>query len=93
VALETDIPEVVDAIKTIRETCVRHGVAPGIHTSGGAAVQRRIDEGFQFCAMASELRYMVGGIADDLATLDWQPSDRSGQVEGAEAEAGTVVRY
>jgi len=62
VSLESDIPEVVSAIKTIRETCKRHGVASGIHTTGGAAVQRRINEGFQFCAMASELRYMVGGM-------------------------------
>ncbi len=93
VALETDIPEVVDAIRIIRETCVKHGVAPGIHTSGAAAVQRRIDEGFQFCAMASELRYMVGSLGEDLATIDWSPSDRTGKVGGVEAEAGTVVRY
>ncbi len=93
VSLETDIPEVVEAIETIRETCVRHGVAPGIHTSGAAAVQRRIDEGFQFCAMASELKYMVGSMADDLATIDWSPSDRTHETAGAEAEAGTVVRY
>lgn len=93
VSLETDIPEVVDAIRQIREACVRNGVAPGIHTTGAAAVQRRIGEGFQFCAMASELRYMIGGLAGDLATLDWTPSDRSGKLEGTEAEAGTVVRY
>jgi 4-hydroxy-2-oxoheptanedioate aldolase len=93
VSLETDIPEVVDAIRTIRETCVRHGVAPGIHTSGAAAVNRRIAEGFQFCAMASELRYMVGSMSEDLATLDWSPSSRTGQIGGVEAESGTVVRY
>ncbi len=93
VSLETDIPEVMDAIKTIRETCNKHGVAPGIHTSGGAAVQRRINEGFQFCALASELRYMVGGMAEDLATIDWQASSRTEKVGGPAAEAGTVVRY
>lgn len=93
VSLESDIPEVVEAIQTIREACVRHGVAPGIHTSGGAAVQRRIGEGFQFCAMASELRYMLGYLAEDLASIDWAPSSRTDTVDGAEAEAGTVVRY
>ena len=92
VSLETDIPEVVDAIRTIRETAVRHGVAPGIHTSGAEAVNRRIDEGFQFCAMASELRYLVGGLAADLGTLNWTASERSSRT-GADAEAGTVVRY
>ena len=93
VSLETDIPEVMDAIKTVREACNRHGIAPGIHTSGGAAVQRRINEGFQFCAMASEMRYMIGNLADDLASIDWTSSDRTQTVSGAEAEAGTVVRY
>jgi len=93
VSLESDIPEVVSAIKTIRETCKRHGVASGIHTTGGAAVQRRINEGFQFCAMASELRYMVGGMQEDLGAIDWSASDRTAKVGGAEAEAGTVVRY
>jgi 4-hydroxy-2-oxoheptanedioate aldolase len=92
VSLETDIPEVVDAIRHIREACARNGVAPGIHTSGAAAVNRRIEEGFQFCAMASELRYLVGGLSDDLGKLDWRPSERSSR-EGAGAEAGTVVRY
>jgi 4-hydroxy-2-oxoheptanedioate aldolase len=93
VSLETDIPEVVSAIETIRDTCRKYGVAPGIHTSGAAAVQRRIGEGFQFCALASELKYMIGSLAEDLAALDWSPSDRSRQTGGVEAEAGTVVRY
>jgi 4-hydroxy-2-oxoheptanedioate aldolase len=93
VSLETDIPEVVDAIREIREACVRNGVAPGIHTSGAAAVNRRIEEGFQFCAMASELRYLVGGLAEDLGKLDWSASERSVRSADATAEAGTVVRY
>lgn len=93
VSLESDIPEVVDAIKTIRETAVKHGVAPGIHTTGAAAVQRRINEGFQFCAMASELRYMVGSMKEDLETIDWAASDRTATLAGEAAEAGTVVRY
>lgn len=93
VSLESDIPEVVDAIKTIRETAVKHGVAPGIHTTGAAAVNRRIKEGFQFCAMASELRYMVGSMKEDLDTIDWSASDRTATLAGEAAEAGTVVRY
>ncbi len=92
VALETDIPEVVAAIARIREACVRNGVAPGIHTSGAEAVNRRIEEGFQFCAMASEVRYLVGGLSEDLGKLNWSASERSSRA-GAGAEAGTVVRY
>lgn len=93
VPLESDMPELVAAIRTVRETCNRRSVAPGIHTSGAAAVQQRINEGFQFCAMASELKYMVGNLQQDLATIDWTASDRTQHVSGAEAEAGTVVRY
>ncbi|HEV2128777.1 MAG TPA: aldolase/citrate lyase family protein [Thermomicrobiales bacterium] len=93
VSLETDITEVVSAIEAIRDTCRKHGVTPGIHTSGAAAVQRRIGEGFQFCAMASELKYMVGSMASDLQNLDWSPSDRTQQSVGTAAEAGTLVRY
>ncbi|HWV34296.1 MAG TPA: aldolase/citrate lyase family protein [Thermomicrobiales bacterium] len=94
VSLETDIPEVVEAIMHIRDTCIKNGVATGIHTSGAEAVNRRISEGFQFCAMASELRYMIGYLKDDIATLNWTASERGQKVQTGEvAEAGTVVRY
>jgi len=90
VPLESDKPELVAAIKHVRETCVKHGVAPGIHTSGAEGVNQRIAEGFQFCAMASELRYMLSGLRDDIATLNWQRSP----IEGSEdANTGAIVRY
>ena len=53
----------------MRETAIEHGVAPGIHTSSAAAVNQRIAEGFQFCAMASELRYLLAGLNQDIAAL------------------------
>ncbi len=93
VPLESDIPELVDAIMTIRDTCKKHGVATGIHTSGAEGVNFRIGQGFQFCAMASELRYMVGKLGEDLATIDWTASPRFQQLETESAEAGTTVRY
>ena len=94
VSLETDIPEVVQAIEHIRDTCIKHGVATGIHTSGAEAVNRRISEGFQFCAMASELRYMIGYLKEDIEKLAWSASER-GEANSSQgiAEAGTVVRY
>ena len=90
VPLESGDPVLNEAITTIRETCVRHGVAPGIHTSGAAGINQRIAEGFQFLAMASELRYMIGGLKDELSLLDWEPSPRA---EVAETVTGTTVRY
>lgn len=90
VGLEDDNPRIVEAIAHVRETCVRHGVAPGIHCSNAAAVNRRIEEGFLFCAMASELRYMLGGLSADIDSLKWKAAephtiDTAGH--------GEVVRY
>jgi 4-hydroxy-2-oxoheptanedioate aldolase len=90
VPLESDHPQLVDAIKHVREACVRNGVASGIHCSGAAGINQRIGEGFQFLALASELRYLLGGLKDALGELNWAPSERS--EIGAES-AGVVVRY
>jgi 4-hydroxy-2-oxoheptanedioate aldolase len=90
VPLESDDPALVEAIFAIRDACVRNGVAPGIHCSGAAGVNQRIGEGFQFCALASELRYMLGGLKDDIARLNWTRADA---VEIEEGVGGAVVRY
>jgi len=93
VPLESEDPRLVEAIMHIRDACIRNGVATGIHTSGAAAVNMRIKQGFQFCAMASELRYMIGFLKEDLETLDWSSSDRTATVQTEAREAGTTVRY
>jgi 4-hydroxy-2-oxoheptanedioate aldolase len=77
VPLESDHPRLVEAIAHVQKTAKACGVAPGIHTSGAAAVNQRIEEGFQFLAMASELKYMVGGLSADIAKLNWSRSERS----------------
>jgi 4-hydroxy-2-oxoheptanedioate aldolase len=86
VPLESDFPAHNEAIAHIRQTCTKYGVAPGIHTSGAAGVNQRIAEGFQFCALASELRYMLGGLRDDIDKLNWQRSVATGS-------DGAIVRY
>ncbi len=91
VPLESDKPELVEAIQHIRKTCQAQGVAPGIHCSGAAGVNQRIAEGFQFCAMASELRYMLGGLRDDIAQLNWQRS--AAATREASSSEGAIVRY
>ena len=90
VPLESDDPALNEAIFAIRDACIRNGVAPGIHTSGAAGVNQRIAEGFQFCALASELRYMLSGLRDDMAKLNWS---RSTAGEIADGVAGAAVRY
>ena len=90
VPLESDDPRLVQAIQHIRETCLRHGVAPGVHCSNARGVNQRIDEGFQFCAMASEIGYLLAGLKADLAALDWT---RSQAEEIAKDVAGVAVQY
>jgi 4-hydroxy-2-oxoheptanedioate aldolase len=90
VPLESDDPRLMEAIAHIRETCVKHGVAPGIHCSGAAGINQRIGEGFQFCAMASELGYMLAALRSDLAALDWTRS-QAGNIEAV--AAGAKVQY
>jgi 4-hydroxy-2-oxoheptanedioate aldolase len=91
VPLESDDPRMIEAIDHVRETSRACGVAPGIHTSGAEGINQRIAEGFQFLAMASELRYMVAGLSADLAKLSWTRSDRAKATDTA--SAGSAVRY
>jgi 4-hydroxy-2-oxoheptanedioate aldolase len=91
VPLECEDPRMIEAIEHIRTTCLKYGVAPGVHTSGTAGINQRIAEGFQFLAMASELRYLLSGLSDDLKASNWTASAR-GQV-GVPAAAGSAVRY
>lgn len=93
VPLEHDDPDLVRAIHHVRDVAKARGLPTGIHTSSAAGVNQRLGEGFQFCAMASELRYMVAGIIDDLREIDWKASSRTETLDIDETEARTVVRY
>jgi 4-hydroxy-2-oxoheptanedioate aldolase len=96
VPLESDHPELVAAIDEIRAACIRNGVAPGIHCSGPAGVNQRIAEGFQFLALASELKFLLSGLQDALHALEWTPSPRARIGDTAMAAgtpSGDAVRY
>ena len=51
------------AMKEILAACRKHKVAAGVHCFNPAAVRDRIDEGWQFIAINSELRMMTDGAA------------------------------
>lgn len=87
--LESDHPQVVEAIDHILKTAQKVGVAPGIHTSGVEGMNMRIEQGFQYLALASESRYMVAALTDALEQINWTPSPRD--LPGA--SDGDVVRY
>lgn len=68
-AFESDDRQFVDAVQHVLKTARRHGLAAGIHVADAAAAQRRIDEGFQFIAVASEAGFMLSKAQEVARTL------------------------
>lgn len=58
-AFDSDHPQFVSALKRIRECAKARGIPSGIHVQDPASAQRRIQEGFQFIAVASETGMML----------------------------------
>jgi 4-hydroxy-2-oxoheptanedioate aldolase len=61
------------AMKHILATCRKHGVAAGVHCFSPEEVRARIDEGWQFLALNSELRMMLDGVAQALRGIGLAP--------------------
>src|ERR1700683_2563805 len=51
-----------EAMKHILATCRKHGVAPGVHCMSAEESRHRIEEGWQFVAVTSELKMMLDGV-------------------------------
>jgi 4-hydroxy-2-oxoheptanedioate aldolase len=49
-------------MKHILATCRKHHVAPGLHRGSAEEALLRIEEGWQFLAVGSELRMMLEGV-------------------------------
>jgi 4-hydroxy-2-oxoheptanedioate aldolase len=58
-----------EAMRHILATCRKHQVAPGLHCMSGEEARHRIDEGWQFVAIGSELKMMLQGTAEVLRRL------------------------
>ncbi len=58
-----------EALRHILATCKKHKVAPGLHCTSGEEARHRIEEGWQFVAVGSELKMMLGGAAEELKRL------------------------
>jgi len=50
-----------EAMQHILAMCKKHGVAPGLHTGSPEEAKMRIEEGWQFIAVTSELKMMLDG--------------------------------
>ena len=60
------------ALKHVLATCRKHGVAPGIHCMNAEEARHRINEGWQFVAITSELKMMLDGVQNVLRTVGIQ---------------------
>jgi 4-hydroxy-2-oxoheptanedioate aldolase len=58
-----------EAMDHILATCKKHGVAAGLHTFSADEANARIEEGWQFIAITSELKMMLNGAAMELQKL------------------------
>jgi 4-hydroxy-2-oxoheptanedioate aldolase len=56
-------------MKHILETCRKYKVAAGLHCGTAEEVQMRIEEGWQFLAIGSELRMMLNGVEEIVKKL------------------------
>ncbi|QVL30522.1 2-dehydro-3-deoxyglucarate aldolase [Telmatocola sphagniphila] len=61
-----------EALQHILKSCQKNKVAPGIHCGTAEEARRRIDEGWQFIAIASELKMMLDGAKSTLTQLGSQ---------------------
>ena len=68
-AMETDDPAFVEALRHVRESAVKHGVAPGLHVADAPMARRRIAEGWRFIAVSSELGFMLQAAAETASAV------------------------
>ena len=57
------------ALKHVLETCKKHKVAPGIHCFSAEDALYRIEQGWQFIAITSELKMLLNGVNDVMQKL------------------------
>ncbi len=58
-----------EAMEHILKTCKKYNVAPGVHCGSADEVNVRIDEGWQFMAITSELKMMLDGASSQVKKL------------------------
>lgn len=61
-------PDHVALCNAVLASCQKHGVAPGIFTSGAEEAKRRASEGWRFLPIGSDTGYMMGGAIASLRT-------------------------
>jgi len=61
--------ELNQANRTILQACQKHGIAPGYHAMTPAEGKLRLEEGWRFVAVGSDLRFLLEGAKQALETV------------------------
>lgn len=64
------------ALATIRRECAAHNIAVGIHVRDGRSARRRLQEGFTFTSIASDLAHLLGAAQQHLEAAGRLGDDR-----------------
>jgi 4-hydroxy-2-oxoheptanedioate aldolase len=68
-AFDSEHKAFFDAVQHVLKTARKHGVAGGMHTLDAAGARKRIFDGFQFIAVASEAGFMLSKAQEVLRDL------------------------
>jgi 2-keto-3-deoxy-L-rhamnonate aldolase RhmA len=69
-------PKVVDAMKQVIRACKKHGKTPGVLAATPEEAERDIQLGFKFVGLGSDVRFMLSGAREFLASV--RPRSSSG---------------
>jgi 2-dehydro-3-deoxyglucarate aldolase/4-hydroxy-2-oxoheptanedioate aldolase len=58
---EFDHPKMIETIELVKESCLKHGVAPGIHLRGLPLAKFWKERGMKFLSCGSETGFMMEG--------------------------------
>ncbi len=71
---DTEDPRYVHALDHILKTAKKYGIATGIHVADAAGARKRIEQGFQFIAVASDIGLMVSKSSEVTRDLGLGPA-------------------
>ena len=69
VAGQFDHPTMIEAMDKIRESCDRHGIAPGLHLRSLPLVKKWRDRGMRFLSCNSEIGFLLDKASETVAAL------------------------
>jgi 4-hydroxy-2-oxoheptanedioate aldolase len=67
--MDSDDPDFVAALDRIRQAALANAVAPGLHVADAATALKRIEQGWKFIAVSSELGMMNHAAAGIVSSI------------------------